>query len=226
METYAFLKKCPMFAGMDDSQLERLKNIAHVQNYSRGQTLFNEGQTAGGFYLLISGGIKLFKLSHDGKEQILHIVNPGESFAEAALFSGSVTYPAYAESTTKSHALYFPRSAFLQLLKDDPQLSLNMLASMSHYLRRFNKMIERLSVRDVATRLAQYLLQEVPPQSGSQPKIQLKMTKTQLAAHLGTISETLSRTFKKLKEHDIISVQGKQITILDLEALRDTASGN
>ncbi len=219
METQASLKKCPLFAGMDQEQLERIQGIALRKNYLKGELLFAEGQSAEGFYLLLSGRVKLYKLSAAGKEQILHIVGPGEPFAEVALFAGA-SYPVFAEALSASRVFYFPKLAFLELLRSDPQLSLNMLATMAQFLKRFARLVERLSLQDVSARLAQYLLQEIPPEGGLRPQINLNLTKTQLAAQLGTISETLSRTLKKFKQEGVVAVQGKCITILDQQALR------
>lgn len=222
MELYSLLKKCPLFAGLDNEQLKQLLKIAQHKNYSKGELLFAEGQSAKGFYLTLCGKIKIYKLSPEGKEQILHIVSPGEPFAEVALFSGISSYPAFAETLTNSEVFYFPKSEFVDLLKNNPQLSLNMLATMSQFLRRFNHMIERLSLQDVSARLAQFLIQEIPLGNNQQhPLITLTMTKTQLASQLGTVSETLSRTLKKFKQEGIIAVNGKCITILDQEALRN-----
>ncbi len=219
MDTYAVLKKCPLFAGLDAAQLERIQGIALRKNYPKGELLFAEGQSAEGFYLLLDGRVKLYKLSVAGKEQILHVVGPGEPFAEAALFAGAC-YPVFAEVLSACRVFYFPKPDFLGLLRSDPQLSLNMLATMARFLKRFARLVERLSLRDVSARLAQYLLQEIPPESGLQPQIRLRLSKTQLAAQLGTISETLSRTLKKFKQEGVVAVQGKCITILDRDALR------
>ena len=225
METLLALKQCPLFAGLNTQQLERLQEIAQKKKYPKGKLLFGEGQSATGFYLLLSGQIKLYKLSAEGKEQILHIVNPTEPFAEVALFA-EACYPAYAESLTASEGFYFPKTAFLALLQEDPQLSLNMLATMAQFLRRFNRLVERLSLQGVSARLALYLLQESSELNTPQQQISLKLTKTQLAAQLGTISETLSRTLKKFKEDGIITVAGKCITILDKQALSNISGSD
>ena len=219
MDVASVLRKCPLFAGADSDQLRRIQAIALQKEYRRGDLLFAEGQKAEGFYLLLEGKIKLYKLSAAGKEQILHILGPGEPFAEAALFAGA-GYPAFAEALADSRILYFPKRKFLQLLQGDPQLSLNMLATMAGFLKRFSHLVERLSLRDVSARLAQYLLQEIPLDSPAPPRIKLKLTKSQLAAQLGTVSETLSRTLKKFRQEGIITVQGRNITILDRRTLQ------
>ena len=109
------LLKCPMFSGVTDEDLVNLADVVREKNSTRGELLFSEGDEASGFFVLAEGRVKVYKLSADGKERILHIVHPGSSFAEAAIF-GDGQYPAYAEPLQPSRLLFFPKKEFLNIL--------------------------------------------------------------------------------------------------------------
>ncbi|MBM4339878.1 MAG: Crp/Fnr family transcriptional regulator [Deltaproteobacteria bacterium] len=226
METN-LLKRCPLFAGLKDEDLKRVRAIATLRQVVKKEVLFSEGEEARGFYVILSGKVKLYKISSEGKEQILHVVSAPDAFAEAALFlEGS--YPAFAESLSDSQLLYIPKRDFIQLIERNPQLSINMIVSLSHYLRRFASLIEELSLKEVSSRIAKYLLDLSVKLSkeGKNPKeVELDLSKTQLASKLGTISETFSRTLGKMKGKGVIDVQGNKIVILDRESLEELASG-
>jgi CRP/FNR family transcriptional regulator, dissimilatory nitrate respiration regulator len=163
--------------------------------------------------------VKIYKLSPEGKERILHIVHPGGTFAEAAIF-GNGLYPAYAEPLEKSQLVFFPKNEFLNLLHDHSQIAINMIGGLSRFLRQFATQIEELTFKDVPARLARYLLDLAGDEAES---VELPISKTQLASNLGTVSETLSRTFRKLADDAIIEVRGKVIDILDSDRLEDLA---
>lgn len=218
METRLLLKKNPLFAGVSDEDLDALMDICREKEHVRGELLFSEGEEAEGFFFVGTGKVKVFKLSPEGKERILHIVHSGSTFAEAAIF-GNGLYPAYAEPLEKSHLLFFPRGDFLDLLHSRSQLAINMIGGLSRFLRQFASQIEELTFKDVPARLARYLLDL----AGDQFSFELPISKTQLASNLGTVSETLSRTLRKLSDEGCIEVQGKTINILDSDRLEDLA---
>lgn len=217
MDTRTVIKKCPLFAGVTDEDLERLLRVCKSREQGRGDLLFSEGDEALGFYVVGTGKVKIFKLSPEGKERILHIVHPGGTFAEAAIF-GNGLYPAYAEPLEKSLLLFFPKKEFLELLHQHSQIAINMIGGLSRFLRQFASQIEELTFKDVPARLARYLLDLAGDEA---EKVTLPISKSQLASNLGTVSETLSRTFRKLSDDAIIDVQGKKIIILDRDRLED-----
>jgi CRP/FNR family transcriptional regulator len=221
------LKRCPLFAGLKEEDLKRVRAIATLRQVRRKEVLFSEGEEAKGFYVILAGKVKLYKISPEGKEQILHVVSAPDAFAEAALFLEG-NYPAFAEGLSDCQLLYIPKREFIQLIEKNPQLSINMIVSLSHYLRRFASLIEELSLKEVSSRIAKYLLDLSIKSSreGKNPKeVELDLSKTQLASKLGTISETLSRTLGKMKTRGIIDVKGNKILILDRESLEELASG-
>ncbi len=211
------LKTCPFFAGLSDVDIEALMGIARVRDSSRGELLFSDGEKAVGFFVVLDGKVKVYKLSPEGKERILHIIHPGGTFAEAAIFADGL-YPAYAEPLQSSKLLFLPKEGFLNLLMDNGRISINMIAGLSKFLRQFANQIEDLTFKDVPSRLARYLM---TLSEGVKASVDLPISKSQLASNLGTVGETLSRTLRKLSEDDLISVSGKTVEILDFERLEE-----
>ncbi|BDV44870.1 CarD family transcriptional regulator [Geotalea uraniireducens] len=225
METSAILKKSLLFSGLADEHLAEVAAIAARRAFAKGETLFSEGEAAIGFYLLATGSLKLCKVSPDGKEKVLHFVHPNETFAEAAFF-GDGRYPAEARALEKGEALFFPREAFMGLVERNPRFSLNLIVSLSLLLRRFARQIEELSFAEVPARLAAYLLELAERKSTTfqgKTYLDLDMKKGELASRLGTVSETLSRSLRKLKEEGIIEVEGSRVVILDASRLQGLA---
>lgn len=213
----------PLFQGLSGEYHDELAMIVADQEFQRGGLIFSEGDAGTGFYVIIDGRVKIFKLSFDGKEQILHILGPGEPFAEVAVFAGS-TYPANAVALEKSRLFFFPRKAFAELIATQPALAMNMLATLSLRLKQFAHMIEALSLKEVPGRLAAYILVD-SRQNSTEQSIKLTVSKTQLASLLGTIPETLSRILTKMNKQGLIDIEGSTITILDRQGLTALAEG-
>ena len=186
-------------------------------------SFFQKGDNAKGFYLVVYGKIKIYKLSLEGKEQILHIFGSGEIFGEVPVFAGG-SYPANAEAIEPSRTLFFPRMSFLELMRRQPAIAVNMLGILSQRLRMFTHLIEDLSLKEVPGRLAAYLIY-LGERSPSLQTLELEITKTQLASLLGTIPETLSRILAKMAQQGIISVEGRKIRVLDRKSLESLAAG-
>jgi len=221
------LKHCPLFAGLGLAELQKMRAIAIPKRFGRKAILFSDGEEAKGFYVVLSGKVKVFKVSPEGKEQILHVITAPDAFAEAALFLEG-TYPAFAEALSDCQVLFFPKRAFIQLIERNPQLSINMIVTLSQYLKRFAILIEELSLKEVSSRVAKYFLDlsvKLSKEGKSAQEVELDLSKTQLALKLGTISETLSRTLAKMKAKRIIDVKKNRILILNREALSELASG-
>ncbi len=224
MDILKQLAAIPLFNGLTDDQLRQLSTIVIQRTYKKGQTIFSEGDEGDGFYVVSAGRVKIFKLSHEGKEQILHIFGAGEPFGEVPVFSGA-QFPAHAETLEDSKILFFPRPAFVELIKKHPSLALNMLAVLSKRLRRFTALIEDLSLKEVPGRLSAYLLYLSETKNHS-ANLTLDISKTQLASLLGTIPETLSRILTRMSAEELIQSDGQRtIKILDREGLEELASG-
>jgi CRP/FNR family transcriptional regulator, dissimilatory nitrate respiration regulator len=210
-----------LFKGLPEEQLQKIAQIVVSKGYEKGEMVFSEGETADGFYVVEEGSVKIFKVSMEGKEHILHIFGPGEPLGEVPVFSGQ-KFPASAEAITKSSLLFFPRSDFVNLIALNPSLSLNMLAVLAMRLRQFTVQIENLSLKEVPGRLAGYLLYLSEDQKRND-SVTLDISKGQLASLLGTIPETLSRIFSKMSAMNLIEVSDRQIRLLDMDGLKDLA---
>lgn len=223
MEIRQHLSQVDLFKGLTVEELEAIARIVSNKEYKKGQLVFSEGDEGVGFYLVISGRVKVYKLSPEGKEQIMHIFGPGQPFAEVPVFEGS-RYPANAETMDNCKLFFFPKKGFVSLILENPSLAMNMLASLSQRLKQFSNLIETLSLKEVPGRLASYLLY-LSDKNGSIDEFKLDIAKSQLASLLGTIPETLSRIFTKMGNRDLIRTNGPQITILDRTGLEDLAEG-
>src|SRR6056297_2238885 len=207
-----------LFRDLPSHHLEAVAAIAVEKRAEKHELIFAEGDPGNGFYIVEKGQVKIYKLSVEGREQILHIFGPGEPFGEVPVFSGDV-FPASAEAVKKSRVLFFPRRRFIELISADPTLALNMLAVLSRRLRDFTVQIEDLSLKEVPARLAGYLVL-LSKEQQNPSEVCLHISKGHLASFLGTIPETLSRILKKMSEKDLIRVNGKKIRLLDYEGLR------
>lgn len=217
------LSNMPLFKGLPRAQLEDLTRIVVNKHFRKGQTVFSEGDKGNGFYVVIDGLVRIFKLSVEGKEQILHIFGPGEPFGEVPVFAGR-NFPAHAEAIAESRLLFFPRDAFTVLISENPSLALNMLALLSMRLRQFTVQVEQLSLKEVPGRLAAYL-QYLSDEKGGETSFDLDISKGHLASLLGTIPETLSRIFARMTQQGLIRVDGRRISITDQAGLEALATG-
>jgi CRP/FNR family transcriptional regulator len=211
----------PLFNGLPDDQLSAIRQIAVEKQYNKGQTIFSEEDETKGLFVVVNGRVKIYKVSSEGKEQILHIIEAGQSFGEVTVFTGQ-QMPANAQALAKSRLLLFPTSAFVGLVTANPSLALNLLAILSKKLRQFAAQIENLSLKEIPARLASYLIY-LAEEQGSEDAVTLNVSKGQLASLLGTIPETLSRIFAKLSGQNLIRVEGPKITLLDLQGIEDLA---
>jgi CRP/FNR family transcriptional regulator len=214
------LRAAPLFSGLPPDDLARVAGVASLRRFARNETIFREGDRADGFYVVAAGKAKVFKLSAEGKEQVLHLLEAGQSFAEGVIFEGGV-YPAHASAVTDAAFIFLPRLAFVSLLEKSPRLAIRMLASLSKWLRRMTDLVDDLALKDVETRFTWFVAEElrargIPVADGA--VYELAFSKGLLASRLGTVPETFSRTLKKLQDDGAIQVQGKRIRILDAES--------
>lgn len=204
----------PLFADLSEAQLESLLTSATIERCDKGAQLFAAGEPATSFLLVLEGSVKVYLLSPDGREHILHMASAGDLVAEGAVFA-QATYPAFAEALEDGRIVRFYRDRLVELMQADPELGLAMIAGLSRRLRRFVVTIEDLSLRDVTARLARFLLE-----SAEGGYCKLPGTKTQLAAQLGTVLEPLSRALRKLKDAGLIREHKSGFVIADATGLR------
>lgn len=209
------LRGCQLFGGLPAEDLESIAAIVVVKPVAKGDYVFREGQPSQGFFIVQTGAINIHRVNAAGKEQVIHIFRAGESFAEATL-AGEHGYPANARAVEPSQVLLIQKAGFLALVRRRPELALRMLGAMSLHLRILVGQLEDLTLKDVETRLANWLVKRCPNPQATQPvTIHLTVTKRVLAAELGTVSETFSRTLAKFRDQKLIAVKGRALTILN-----------
>ncbi len=215
----ATLRSCQLFSGVSREDLDVVAAFAVLRSVPKGGYLFREGDVAEGFYVAQKGAINVHRVSPAGKEQTIYVFRPGESFAEAAIATKQ-GYPANARAVEASTVVLVPKAPFLDLLGRRPDLALRMLGSMSQHLRVLVGLIEDMTLKDVETRFLNWILKRVPAGVNGAATVELGTTKRVLAAELGTSSETLSRTFAKMREDGWLEVRAKELEIVDVEAMR------
>ena len=208
------LRSCQLFAGLAPADLIAIAEITVIKSLDKGDYLFREGEPSQGFFIAQKGAINIHRVNAAGKEHVIHIFRAGESFAEAALATPT-GYPADARAVESSQVLQVQKAGFLALLRCQPELVLRMLGSMSLHLRVLVGQLEDMTLKDVETRLANWLIKRCPDPDSEQPvSIELPTTKRMLAAELGTVSETFSRTLAKFREQKLVAVKGKSLVVL------------
>ncbi len=221
------LRHVTLLAGLDDEALETLAGIALERRIPAGQVLFRQGQDADGFYVVLDGRLKVYKLSPDGRQQILHVFGPGQALAEAAVVAGE-PFPAYAEALAESRVAYFPRDRFLRELEAKPDLARGMILSLARLCHELAGLVEELALQDVAGRLARYLT-ELARRKGVALEdgrtVRLDLAKGELARRLGTAPETLSRALGKLAAGGLVAVEGPRVTFTHARGLAVLAGG-
>lgn len=220
------LRACQLFADVSAEDLASIAAFVVPKSLGKGDYLFHEGMAPEGFYVVGSGSINVHRVNPAGKEQVISVFRAGQSFAEAAVASHG-GYPANARALEASHVLLVPTTDFLELLRKRPELALRMLASMSQHLRVLVGLLDDLTLKDVETRLANWLLKRCKKPVGTVSEIvHLDRTKRVLAAELGTSSETLSRTLAKFRDEGLLTVAGKSITLLKPVAIENLLRHN
>ena len=170
----AALRSCQLFTGLPARDLESIAAVTVTKSLAKGEYLFREGSPAVGFYIVQRGSVNVHRVNAAGKEQIIHVFRTGESFAEVALASDK-GYPADARVLEPTLVLLVQKDGILALLRRQPELALRMLGSMSSHLRVLVSQLEDLTLKDVETRLANWLVKKCPNLQSDQPvRIELR----------------------------------------------------
>lgn len=216
------LKNIPLFSELNTGQLEQITHISKLEKYSKNKLLFLEGDSYRGFYIMLEGSVKIYKTSPEGKEVILHIIKPTFPFADVPLFEGG-SYPANAQTLEDSIILFIAKDEFMNLILKNPEIIIKITAGFAKRLRLMGNQLEDITLKEVSNRLAKYILDEVKRNGTDklpEPFLKLTISKSTIASLLGTITETLSRTFKKLQNENVIQVEGKKIFVTDFNHLK------
>ena len=216
------LKGSHLFSELSEDQLDRARRHSHVAEIEEGESLFFQGDDATSFYLVISGKIKLFRVSPGGKEKVVEVVETGSTIAEALMFMDHPHYPVNATALEASKVIAIHGKDFKSMLRDSIDTCFLLLGKMSFRLRSLIREIDALSLDTGTVRTVAYLLQNAPP---DKDMFELDIAKSVIASRLSVKPETFSRILKNLHEQEIVTINGRNVTIHDRAALLDISSG-
>ncbi len=221
------LIRCPLFDRLMPAQLEQLAAICRTTKRKAGQQIIREGDPCEGFFVVLQGLVRVYKIAPDGRERTLHIVRPPHSFAEAAMFT-SGGYPAFAAAVEDSRVVLVPRESFLRLLREQPEASVRMFESLSMWMHRLLDQLENESFLNARAKLANYILREARRQAATTGpcRIKLGQAKKTIASQLGMAPETFSRAQTDLENSGLIAVAGREVQITDPAALEAVLLGD
>jgi CRP/FNR family transcriptional regulator len=215
------LKKAPLFAALTDAEIQVLSARTGARSYSPGELLFSEGEPCAGLYMVVSGRVRIFKVSANGREHVLAIEGPGSSIAELPVFDGG-TYPASAGAMEGSELLFVSRHDFRAICLEHPEIALKVLQVVGGRLRRLVGIIEELSFTTVRHRLISWILRRAKAEGRPTDRglaISLGATHQELASQIGTVRELVSRNIARLQAQGFIGIHGQELTIFDMEGL-------
>lgn len=210
------LKSIPYFSGLKPAELDSVSKLIFEKRYDQGEIILLEGEAAEALYFIAFGIVKVFKTSDDGKEQILKIMRPGESFNDVPMFNGGLN-PASAQAM-RSVLLYgITKSDLEVVIHSQPQIALNVIKVMAGRLRHLMSLVEDLSFRHVTGRVAKILLEYAGDGKGTEPRL----TQRDMAAMAGTVREVVGRSLKALEEEGVIRLDRHRVVITDEAALKE-----
>lgn len=213
-----FLRATPYFSGLGAAELESISKFTFERTAERGEIILLEGESAGVLYFVVTGAVKVFKTSADGKEQILRLVRPGESFNDVPVFGGESNLVS-AEAIGPVVLYGIQKSDVEIILQSHPQVALNIIRVLSQRVQYLVSLVEDLSFRRVTGRVAKILLEHAGDGTGGNPRL----TQQEMAAMAGTAREMVGRSLKSLEEEGAIRLDRHRIVITDKEALQKMA---
>jgi CRP-like cAMP-binding protein len=222
----AALQRTILFSELELADREALADRAVEHKLDRGETLFLAGEPAAGLYVVVEGAIRAYRVSADGREQVIHVERAGATLAEIPVFDGG-PYPSSTVADEDSVLLFIRREDVLRLCLERPPISLAALRLLAARMRSCAALVERLSLRDVDRRVAQLLLEEASDygrRSGDVLEFQLALTHQQIAARVGSVREVVSRAITRLQQGGLIRVDGRKVIVSSEEALRHYVS--
>jgi CRP/FNR family transcriptional regulator len=216
------LEGCRLFAAVQPASFARLVTIARLVKARKGELILREGQECPGVYVVGSGLVRVFKTGPQGKEHVLHIVGPGQTFAEVAAIGG-FDVPASAEAVAPTTCALLPMDRFKKLLEEDHALAQGMMSGLTLWVRHLVGLMEGVVLRDAAGRLARFLLDAEADDRG---RVELPSLKRHLASHLNLTSETFSRTLRRLVDAGLIAEpDAGHVEVVDRAGLEEVAAG-
>lgn len=215
------LRQSPLFRSLDDKHLREIQVSSHALNLADGESLFETGDRAERFFLVLSGQIKLFRLSAEGNEKIIDIIQPGHTFAEALMFLKQPTYPVSATALGQARVLSFDNRRFLEILRQSVDTCFRVMGTMSQRLRGLIKEIDDLTLQSATSRVCSMLLSHLNNEGSEE--FTLHAPKGVLASRLSVKPETFSRILHNLSNNGVIRVKGSRVSVLNALRLRELA---
>jgi len=213
------LRRHHLFAGLNDEQMTRLLQTAHVVHLDEGQLLFASQQEAKHFYMVRDGTIRLYLSAPDGSEKVVHLISAGETFAEAITFMDGQRYPVNASALCVSEIIAFSNTTFREILRESTDTCFRLMADMSTWLKKQIKDIDALTLQNATLRFTNYLLHHIPPGQLKDVSIELAAPKHVIASRLSIQPESFSRILRNMQKNGLITVEGSTIRIADVTAL-------
>lgn len=216
------LRQIPLFSLLTEVQLHHIQKSLRITYLAEGDRLFSQGQPAGRFFFIRSGQIKNFRVSIDGNERVVDIVEPGRLFAENLLFLDNSVYPFSADALTNADLLTFDSETFIEILGESIDTCFKLMSGMGMKIQHYIEQVDYLTMQKAGFRLVDFLLKQIPGnhQDNAPYTIRLAAPKNVIASWLSIQPETLSRQLSTLKSRDLIKVKGNAITINDIGQLR------
>lgn len=214
------LRAHPLFVAFDEDRFERLADGAQLVELDTNQILFQRGEPARAFFIVLRGQIKLFMQSRSGDEKILALQQPGQSFGEAVMFMQGPMYPVSAAATEPSSLVAMPTRDYMQALRDDVNTCLRLLGVLSQRLHAHVQEIEELTLESAGNRLVRHLLRRASPDAQGRQRVHFDETRQVLASQLAIKPETLSRLIRSLADAGLIALDGRDILIPDVGRLQ------
>jgi CRP-like cAMP-binding protein len=211
--TLAGIRTHHLFAGLSPAQLQQVLATSRIEDAAAGQVLFDRGQPAQHFFIVIEGQVNLVLYSKAGEEKIIDILLPGQSFAEAVMFMEGAAYPVSAVAVTASRVARFSNREYITILRENPDTCLRMLGHLSQRLHIRLREIEYLTLESARYRLVRMLESRLPADNDGPAEILLQESRQDLASRLSMKPETLSRILRTLADNGAIVVQGRAIQV-------------
>jgi CRP-like cAMP-binding protein len=215
------LSVLPLFHEMQPQELQGIASSAVLRRYERGESVFRVGQPCEGFHVVLTGQVKLFAISPSGNEKVIELISPGQSFAEALMFTGK-PYIVNAQSLTDSLILTVKKDAVVAEIERDPRFSMRMLAGISRRLHGLVQDVESSALHSGIQRVIGYLLRDQAVEEGEAGQVttvSLPVSKATIASLLSLTPEYFSRVLRELEEGGYIAMDRRDIRILDAHGL-------
>lgn len=215
----SYISSVIYFRGITSEEITYITNNSVLRTYTANEIIFLEGETAEGLWIVESGYIKIYKLSPDGNEHILHLRGPGKTFNDIGALDGDNNPANAAALSAKVQVWLVPSEIITQILIQNSQVALNVIRLLAKRVRSLVGQIEDLALYSVIVRLARFLIKQIDDSSLSGPGV----TRTVIAAHLNTTPQTISVALRELEATGAIEFDRHQIIIIDKTQLRSIA---